>query len=171
MTGTYAASTSVSSEKSRAEIERTLTRYGATSFAYGWNPDRAVIQFTAESRQIRFVLTMPPRDHPSITRTPSTQKWRTPAQAEAAYEQAIRQRWRALALVIKAKLEAVEAGISVFEQEFLAYVVLPDGSTVGEFMAPQVADAYKSGEMPVGLPMLASGERPAASPDGGRTTL
>lgn len=34
--GTYAASTSVSIDRSRAEIEHTLIRYGATSFVYGW---------------------------------------------------------------------------------------------------------------------------------------
>ena len=35
--GRYAANTEVGSERSRAEIERTLTRYGATSFMYGWD--------------------------------------------------------------------------------------------------------------------------------------
>lgn len=32
----YAATTEVTSEKSRAEIERTVSRYGATGFMYGW---------------------------------------------------------------------------------------------------------------------------------------
>ena len=32
----YAATTDVPAEKSRAEIEATLRRYGATGFAYGW---------------------------------------------------------------------------------------------------------------------------------------
>lgn len=31
----YAETTSVSSESSRGEIERTLSRYGASSFMYG----------------------------------------------------------------------------------------------------------------------------------------
>lgn len=34
MSGQYAKDTSVSVEKSRAEIETTLARYGAESFAY-----------------------------------------------------------------------------------------------------------------------------------------
>lgn len=63
-----------------------------------------------------------------------------------------RQRWRALALVIKAKLEAVEAGITEFEEEFLAHIVLPNGGTVGQFMLPQVATAYETGQMPPLLP-------------------
>ena len=39
---------------------------------------------------------------------------------QETHDQACRQRWRALLLVIKAKLEAVTAGISTVETEFLA---------------------------------------------------
>lgn len=63
-----------------------------------------------------------------------------------------RQRWRALALAIKAKLEAVETGIATFEEEFLNYIVLPDGVTVGEFIRPQIETAYATGTMPKMLP-------------------
>jgi hypothetical protein len=45
------------------------------------------------------------------------------AGTQAKQEAATRQRWRALVLVIKAKLEAVEAGISTLESEFLANIV------------------------------------------------
>ena len=56
-----------------------------------------------------------------------------------SYDQACRQRWRALLLVIKAKLEAVTAGISTIETEFLANIVLPDNTIcVGEWMLPQI---------------------------------
>jgi hypothetical protein len=55
--------------------------------------------------------------------------------------------------VIKAKLEAVESRIAEFESEFLANIVLPDGQTVGKFMQPQVEKAYKTGKMPLLLPM------------------
>ena len=40
MAGRYAAQTEVSSDRSRAEIERTLRKYGATAFAYGWEGNR-----------------------------------------------------------------------------------------------------------------------------------
>ncbi|MCF7821873.1 MAG: hypothetical protein K9M17_05480 [Mariprofundaceae bacterium] len=65
-----------------------------------------------------------------------------------------RQAWRALNLVVKAKLEAVESGITTFEDEFLAHIMLPDGSTVGHLMRPQLEAAYDSGSMPKGLPGL-----------------
>ena len=59
---------------------------------------------------------------------------------------------RALLLVIKAKLEAVTAGISTIETEFLANIVLPDNTTAGEWMLPQIDRAYCTGEMPPLLP-------------------
>lgn len=88
----YAADTSVSAEKSRAEIEATLRRYGADSFGYGWETDRAIVQFRMLDRQVRFVLDMPDRNDRAFTHTPERKTARTPAQAEAAWEQATRQR-------------------------------------------------------------------------------
>ena len=90
--------------------------------------------------------------------TPTRGTIRSPAQQEEAYEQAVRQRWRALALVVKAKLEAVEAGISIFEREFFSDIVLPDGRTVGEYVLPQVEESYRSGLMPPLLPAIGGGE-------------
>lgn len=152
--GTYAAGTDVPSDRSRAEIERTLKRYGAKAFAYAWEDDEsttATIAFKLDGRHIRFRLPLPsPRD-PEFTRTP-TGKTRADSARETAYEQSVRQRWRALALVVKAKLEAVEAGISTVEREFLDSVVLPDGSTVGEWAAPQLREVYGRGTMPALMP-------------------
>ena len=149
----YAENTQVSSDRSRAEIERILRRYGATAFAYGWDTEAATLMFEIANRRVMFRLPMPNRADRTFTRTP-TGKDRSTAAAEGAYEQAVRQRWRALALVIKAKLEAVAAGITTVEQEFLAHIVLPDGRTVGEHTSPVIAAAYETGEM---RPMLPGG--------------
>lgn len=150
--GRYAEETTVSSDKSRSEIERTLARYGADQFMYGWSGDEAVIAFQANGRRIRFRLPLPDRNDREFTHTPERGNARSPAQAEAQYEKAVRQRWRALALVIKAKLEAVEAGITEFEDEFLAHIVLPNGATFGQWARPQLATAYEQGGMPALLP-------------------
>lgn len=152
----YASQTEVTSDRSRAEIERTLARYGATQFMYGWETGRAVIGFAMNDRLVRFVLPMPDRSDRRFTQTP-TGKPRAATAAESAWEQACRQRWRALALVVKAKLEAVESGITEFEDEFLAQIVLPDGSTAGGWLRPQIASAYESGAMPTMLPALGAG--------------
>lgn len=150
---TYAENTTVSSDKSRAEIERTLSRYGASSFMYGWNADSAQIAFDMNNRRIRFRLPLPNKADQAFTKTP-TGKPRAAKAIEDAYEQAVRQRWRALALVIKAKLEAVKAGITEFEEEFLAHIQLPNGGTVGQFMLPQIDAAYTTGQMPPLLPLI-----------------
>ena len=148
----YAENTSVSSDRSRAEIEKTLERYGADQFMYGWDQEAAVVGFRMQNRMVRFVLPMPAKDDSQFTKTPTRGYARTPEQVYAAWEQACRQRWRALALVVKAKLEAVESGITTFEDEFMAHIMLPSGETVGQWMKPQIELAYSSGDMPTLLP-------------------
>lgn len=150
MSGTYAAHTDVPVERSRAELERTLNRYGATAFGYMTEPGRAVIMFESHDRRIRFDLPLPRPDDRQYTHHSRGAK--TPAAAAAAWEQACRQRWRALNLAVKAKLEAVESGIAEFEDEFLAYLVLPNGQTVGDFTRPQIAKAYENHTMPALMP-------------------
>lgn len=152
----FAAKTKVSSERSKQEIERILTRYGAEEFLYGTRNDRAIVAFKMCSRNIRFMLPMPDRTDPEFTeyKQGSSTFLRTPDAAAKRYEQAIRQKWRALALVIKAKLEAVESEITDFEDEFLAHIVLPGGQTMGQIAKPQIQIAYDSGEMPTLLEHL-----------------
>lgn len=150
----FAKDTDVSVEKSRAEIERLIGRYGATSTAFFSGPGEAMIAFEAKGRRVMFRLPLPNRDQKEIAnyRHP-TGKWipRTPQSVQTVWEQACRQRWRALALVIKAKLEAVDAGISQFEDEFLANIVMPDGQTVASHVRPKIAQAYEQGSM---VPLL-----------------
>lgn len=141
---TYAAKTDVSSDRSRSEIERTLARYGATHFGYMSEPDRAMVAFQKAGRQVRFIVPLPDRQSRDFTHTP-TGKVASASSAENAYEQATRQRWRALALVVKAKLEAVETGIATFDEEFYAYTVLPSGRTVFEETSEQVATMIATG--------------------------
>lgn len=69
--GQYAAQRTVTPEKSRTEIERTLTRFGATSFIYGWDQKDgqtiAVVVFRLADRHIRLNLPLPRRDDPEFT--------------------------------------------------------------------------------------------------------
>lgn len=142
----YAKNTQVQSGRSRDEIERTLTRYGAQGFIYGWQDNQAAIAFQMNGKHVKFIIPMP--DRLEFKRTP-TGRTRSASQINAEHEKAIRQKWRALGLVIKAKLEAVESGITCFEDEFMAHIVLPDGQTVGAWMRPQI----ESCNMPKLLPI------------------
>ncbi len=148
----YASQTSVSAERSRSEIERVLQRFGADQFMYGWDESQALVQFRASGKVVKFVLLLPDKNEDRFALTPSGRRRRDPAAMLKAWEQETRSAWRALALVIKAKLIAVEEGIVSFEQEFLAHIVLPDGNTVGEWAIPQLEKAYEVGEMPLALP-------------------
>lgn len=152
----FAADTSVSVEKSRADIETVLRRYGADKFASGWDRTSATIAFQVHERMVRSVLPLPDPDDAEFTLTPSARRQRSRAQAQAAWEQACRSRWRSLHLVIKAKLEAIDAGIAEFEDEFMAHLVLPDGRTVSEHVRPQIDSAYDSGRISGNL-MLEAG--------------
>lgn len=114
-------------------------------------------QFEAKDRRIRFILPLPDPKERRFTHTEARGAPRTAEAAREAWEQACRQSWRALALVIKAKLEAVAAGIVSFESEFLANIVMPDGQTVAEHVKPKIALAYQSGDMPPMLPDYSHG--------------
>lgn len=131
----YAESTSVPVERSRAEVERLLTKYGATDFGYINRPDSAHLMFRASDRNVMFKLTYPKAGE----RRPRNSR----SSSEVLREKEIRRRWRALGLVIKAKLESVASGIEVFEDAFLAQIVLPGGRTVGEEIRGNIMEAYK----------------------------
>lgn len=133
----FAEDTKVPADRSRTEIERILTKFGADQFGYGWRGENAVLFFRAHGRHIRFVLPMP------ADMKDGTKK-----------EQEIRRRWRALSLCIKAKLESVHTGIETFEDSFMAQTVMPNGQTMSEHAQPLLAQAYQSGTMPPLLPFL-----------------
>lgn len=70
-----------------------------------------------------------------------------------AWEQACRVQWRALVLVVKAKLEAVAAGISTIQEEFLSWVVVPgDGRTIGQVLEPKMMEIAAGKPTALALP-------------------
>jgi hypothetical protein len=133
----YASGTTVDVGKSRIEVERYLMKHGAHQVVIGTDSKlrSGFVAFSLEGRQYR--IRVPPRES-------------GPKQHQQ--EQAEREQWRALVLLLKAKLEVVASGFATVETEFLAYVVLANGSTVGDEIAPRLHEMYQSGEMPRLLP-------------------
>lgn len=129
----YASATEVNISRTKSQIESLLVRHGAKDFASGWNATHDTLQFSLYNQTVRFVL--PRVDAEKLSQSPKGRK-RKPAALVKAIDQANRQRWRALLLVIRAKIEAVEAGIAIFEQEFLAFLVQPNGMTIGDMLVP-----------------------------------
>lgn len=136
----YAENTSVSVERTRAEIETILGKHRATKFGYMTDDAGAHIMFVLADRAIRFTLPLPSRTADAfIFRTVRGRKvTNSVEESHKRWEQACRSRWRALFLCIKAKLEAIEVGISTFEEEFLAHVVLSSGKTIGQEIIPRL---------------------------------
>jgi hypothetical protein len=144
VTPEYAADTKVPAQRSRQEIETVLGKFGATAFGFMATPESNQIAFRFEDRAIRFTLPLPARDDHAFTHTPTGIR-RSAAQQQVTYEQAIRQTWRALLLIVKAKLEAIRAGVATFDEEFYAYTVLPTGNTIYEETSTQVEEMIASG--------------------------
>ena len=88
----YAQETTVDANRSRAEIERLLSNYGADQFLYGWDNGAAVIGFRHANRTIRFHL--PDADRNDVSKT-ETGRTRKNSQVELALTQERRRRWRA----------------------------------------------------------------------------
>jgi hypothetical protein len=146
----YAESTSVPVERSRAEIEKLLNRHKCSQFMAGVDHEthRATVQFKAHNRYVKFVIALPDPADPKYKRMKNSYVQRTASGIAKLVEQEERTKWRALLLVIKAKLEAVESNIATFEDEFLAHVLLPNQQTVAEYIGPTVAQIYETGRMP-----------------------
>lgn len=152
MSGKYAEGTSVPVSKSRDEIERTLTRFGATAFAYySDSGGRIAVSFEIANLRVQMQMILPPREDFELS---PTGRWRSAATAEAEWEKACRQRWRSLANGIKAKLALVDDGISTIEREFLADIVIEGGGTVGDRILPEIRAIARAGVVPRLMPAL-----------------
>lgn len=155
MTGKYAADTRVPVAKSRDELYRTLARYGATETLLHEMERGLRVGFIVNGLRVAFPFELPHRDD---------------CETAAAYERELRRRWRVLILVLKGKFESIENGAESATAAFLPYLILPDGSTVGEDVLPRVRDAYRSGTMPTtllpGLPSVKVVELPARAEGG-----
>jgi hypothetical protein len=141
----YAEGTQVEVPKTRGEIEGLFVKHGATQSLTG--ADHAnrsgFVAFVMKGRHYR--LNVPPAP------APEPQRGRRGFVKAKAPEQLERERWRALLLIVKAKLEIIRAGMATVEQEFLANTVLPDGSLVGDSLGPALDQMYATGKM---LPLL-----------------
>lgn len=133
MPNPYASATEVSVDKTKGQIEKLLLDFGATALMNAMGNGQAMLAFEMQGRRIKFVLPLPQPD-----------QFRTTVK----FEQATRTRWRALYLALRAKLEMASVGITTFEAEFLANIVMPNGRTVYEETRPVIASSYEGGHMP-----------------------
>jgi hypothetical protein len=136
----YAYRTSVPVARTREEIETLLTKHNATGFVYGNSGGRALVMFEMKERRLKFLVPMP-----TMNKSGSN---------ENAIASETRRRWRALLLVLKAKLEAVDSEIVLFDEEFLAHIVIDGMTTVGDRLVPEMKKALTEKTLP---PLLGAG--------------
>lgn len=140
----YAEGTDVPIERSRVELETLLRNHGAWQITIGWDYDaqRGAVVFRLRDRFVRLTVQVPPR---TAFAKDDKGKPRTAEQVTRLVHAEERRKWRAMLLLCKAKLETISGGDSTFEREFLADILLGDGSTVGDIAPAQIAEAYASG--------------------------
>lgn len=132
----YAADTEVPVERSKSHIEGMLRVRGAQGFASAWDNHGDQIEFMWNGLRIRFHLPKMPREKFELN---AAGRKLPDSAVDKKLQQHDRSRWRALYLVVKAKLEAVDAGISILEEEFLAFIVDPESNrTVGDTLVPRI---------------------------------
>lgn len=138
----YAKGTTVAIEQTEQQIKTMLRKAGAEAYGTFESGNTASIAFRLNDLNIRMNLSMPDRDDGRFTHFSRGEgrgmQERTANAAEKVWEQACKERWRALHLCVKAKLEAIEAGVETFEDAFLAHVQTETGETVGERLKPQL---------------------------------
>ena len=161
----YAAGTSVAAEKTKAEIDTLLSKHGASQRAVMADDSngRAVIAFVINDRHYRLDVPMPkPGELPDPKKRSWEQKvdmprgwdsWLTERRLQWVkheLDQRARERWRAVLMMLKAKLELVRIGVSTVEREFLADMVVGK-RTVGQMVEEQI-DQVLAGHTPRLLP-------------------
>ncbi len=141
----YASGTTVTPARSREELDKLLGKYGATGFGYVNQKHAAAIMFELNGRTYRYLAKMPQLEDFKKT---SSGLFLSSVNQKKAWEQAVKEQWRALVATIKGKLIAVDSGIETFEEVFMDYTVMGNGQTVREYYEPQLETMYQTGELP-----------------------
>lgn len=128
----FAAETKVPVGQTQGEIRTLVNKNGADSFALMEERNRVHVAFQIKGRRIRFTIPLPERSDSESSAD------------EQRRMKVTRSKWRALLLVIKAKLESVEAKIETFDEAFLAHIQMPSGRTVMEEVNEPLAIAYRN---------------------------
>lgn len=141
----YASNTTVPIDRSKAEIERNLARFGASEFGYWAGLDNAAVGFIY--RGVRIEMSLPYPTVEAFRHTPAGRE-RTDIQTKTEHEKEVKRRWRSLAAVIKALLVGVDDGVLTFEDAFMPWIVWGNGLTTRQLLLPELQKAIESGKMP-----------------------
>mgnify|MGYP000948463258 CR=1 len=116
-----------------------------------------VVGFELHDRRVLFELPLPARSEFANKVDGRSKRLRPNPRATDDWERACREKWRALALAIKAKLVSYESKVETFEEAFLAQIVVPGKNKAVRFSTlalPAISEAYSGKALP---PLLGGG--------------
>lgn len=146
--GQFAKGTTTPVERTREELARVLKGAGVVEVGFfSGAGGRARCAFKLKGMMC--AIEVPAVDRQKAMPGYHRSRYRSLDEFVAAEE---RRRWRALLLVVKAKLEAVASGISVIEDEFLANIVLANGRLLADELRPKIKEMIEAGAVPSLLP-------------------
>lgn len=148
----YASGTTVAAAKTQGEIMGLLGRRGVTKIATFSDDDKRVYSIAFEYEGVPYRCSLPLPD-------PAEERFCNYYQGKVLYERTenakrelytkeVDRKWRAFGMVIKAKIVAVEEGISTMAAEFIGNAILGNGLTVAETHAPEMAQLAALGRLP-----------------------
>ncbi|MDO4244540.1 MAG: hypothetical protein Q4C89_00765 [Deinococcus sp.] len=126
----YATDTKVSVSSSQAELRKLFGKYGITSFGFAEQPGGAMLAFQAGGYSHRIFMPVRGEDDGAFAYAGTRRRDAKGRRAAAAQEE--RARWRALVLMVKAKLEYAAILSQSVESAFIEYRILASGRTVQE---------------------------------------
>lgn len=129
MSGKFALGTDVPVGRTVDALTTLVRSAGAKDTLIAHGDERSIFGFRMRDRSIRFVIPTPRVEDFKRTDRGVLRSDDAAARARAAEE---RRLWRALYLVVKAKLEAAESGVVSFEEEFFAHTVATNGRTFAD---------------------------------------
>ena len=144
---TYAKGTTVTVDKSQIEIAAIFGRYGVETYGFGQSPGFGLVEFQFADMPISLKVPLPVKP---ASPTEKNAKTGLSVQTFPKWEADVREAWRALVLFIKAALESCERGIVKPEQAFMAFLVGPDGRTVGDMVLPAYMQSLETGQLAIG---------------------
>jgi hypothetical protein len=120
----YAEGTQVPVSRSHDQIKAELRRVGADQIGVMEGGGKAYVVFKV--RDVLYRIASVPID-PKSKRDPEAEQ---------------RRQWRAITLLVKAKVVSINEKISTVEREFLSDAVMPDGSVLADHSQKLITSAY-----------------------------
>lgn len=107
---------------------------------WGTEPGGDIVRFELENRQYQFRVARPTLEEVKARYLKEGGRWNLVYDPQAKVDAEWRRRWRALVLLLKAKLEFVEAGDTTLEQELMPALLAKNGQTLGELIHTEAGE-------------------------------